>query len=95
MEINPKVIGGDDALLNSNTPSKSKDVMSRDDLKMLVEKLQKNNQEEAVVNAYKSDVLKKRMETNTAVGMYVIALIAGVSAAVTVGLLAIGIGWYT
>lgn len=75
--------------------SKSKDVMSRDDIKMLVEKLQQNNQQEAIVNAFETDVMKKRMDTNPAVGMYVIALIAGVSAAVTVGLLAVGIGWYT
>lgn len=95
MEVDPKIDIDENGLYESNMPSKSKDVMSRDDLQVLVEKLQKNNQQEAVVNAMHTDVLKKRVDTNPAVGMYVIALIAGVSAAVTVGLLAVGIGWYT
>lgn len=95
MEVNPKINIDDNGLYEANMASKSKDVMSRDDIKMLVEKLQQNNQQEAIVNAFETDVLKKRMDTNPAVGMYVIALIAGVSAAVTVGLLAVGIGWYT
>lgn len=94
MEINPKITVGEDGLLESKPASKGKDVITRDDLKKLVESLHKTNQEEAVVNI-QGDVLKKRMDSDPAVGMYVIALIAGISAAVTVGLLAVGIGWYT
>lgn len=98
MEVNPKMINAirpDGNRADDRYSSESKDVMTRDDLKVLVEKLQKNGQEDAIVNVYRNDVLKKHMELDTAMGMYVIALIAGVSAAVTVGLLAIGIGWYT
>lgn len=71
--------------------SKSKDVLYRQDLN----KFQKKLQENTLSSAYQHDVERKHMEMDTALGMYVIALIAGVSAAVTVGLLAIGIGWYT
>lgn len=95
MEINPKITVADDGLSELKPASKSKDVITRDDLKKLMESLHKSNQEEAIVNAIHGDVLKKRVDANPAVGMYVIALIAGISAAVTVGLLAIGIGWYT
>lgn len=90
MDVKPKVIPFDD---NGYELSKSKDVVYREDLNNL--ELKKKMQETAMTNAYQSDVLKKHMELDTAMGMYVIALIAGVSAAVTVGLLAIGIGWYT
>lgn len=69
--------------------SKSKDVVYREDLNSM--EMKKKMQE----NAYPNDVSKKHMEVDATMGMYVIALIAGVSAAVTVGLLAIGIGWYT
>uniref|UniRef100_A0A6B2EFV6 Putative neural proliferation differentiation and control protein n=1 Tax=Phlebotomus kandelakii TaxID=1109342 RepID=A0A6B2EFV6_9DIPT len=41
------------------------------------------------------DVIQKPMELEAPVGMYVVALVAGVSAAITVGLLAVAIGWYT
>uniref|UniRef100_A0A1L8DK66 Putative neural proliferation differentiation and control protein n=2 Tax=Nyssomyia neivai TaxID=330878 RepID=A0A1L8DK66_9DIPT len=41
------------------------------------------------------DVIQKPMEIEAPVGMYVVALVAGVSAAITVGLLAVAIGWYT
>lgn len=95
MDINPKIVPFEDSHGNSNEVSKSKDVMTREDLQKLLENLQKKGQEEAIVNVYQNDVFKKHMELDAAMGMYVIALIAGVSAAVTVGLLAIGIGWYT
>lgn len=95
MEINPKIDIDEVGLIESNLPSTSKDVLGRDDIKVLVEKLQQNNHQEAIRNAMHTDVMKKRVDTNPAVGIYVIALIAGVSAAVTVGLLAVGIGWYT
>lgn len=72
---------------------------SRDDLKLLIEKLQVNGQDSAIISngqyVHQSDVTKKHLEMDAAVGMYVVALIAGVSAAVTVGLIALGIGWYT
>ncbi|XP_055700860.1 uncharacterized protein LOC129800479 [Phlebotomus papatasi] len=41
------------------------------------------------------DVIQKPMDIEAPVGMYVVALVAGVSAAITVGLLAVAIGWYT
>lgn len=42
----------------------------------------------------RSDVIKKHLDLNS-VDMYVVAVIAGVSATLTVGLIAIGIAWYT
>lgn len=104
MNINPKIIPYDDALNadfdNSYEMSKSKDVLTRDDLKKLVENLEQNGQGEAIMNLFQpgaqiqtqNDVAKKPVDLNSA---WVIAVIAGVSAAFTVGLLAIGIGWYT
>lgn len=89
MEVKPKY----------NVSTKSRDVKTRDDLKTLVEHLQINGEENAIINngqyISRSDVIKKHMEMDAAMGMYVVALIAGVSAAVTVGLIALGIGWYT
>lgn len=72
---------------------------TRDDLRSLVEKLQQNGQDNAILNSaqypQRSEVIKKHIEIDAAFGMYVVALIAGVSAAFTVGLIALGIGWYT
>lgn len=86
MEVNPVHI-----------VTQAKNVFTREDILKLMEALQSDGNEEAIVNVDPHDVLKKHvdLDINTAMGMYVIALIAGVSAAVTVGLLAIGIGWYT
>uniref|UniRef100_U5EQ86 Putative neural proliferation differentiation and control protein n=1 Tax=Corethrella appendiculata TaxID=1370023 RepID=U5EQ86_9DIPT len=46
-------------------------------------------------HSYKSGVVQKPLEMEGIMGMYIIALIAGISAAVTVGLISVGIGWYT
>lgn len=72
----------------------------REDLKALLDKLQKDGQSNAIVNSGvagldKTDVVKKHMTMDDTFGMYVVALIAGISAAVTVGLIALIIGWYT
>ena len=80
--------------------TKSRDVNMRDDLKTLYDDLHAKGHEGVIVNREhlqfpKNDVVKKHIEMDAAVGMYVVALIAGISAAVTVGLIAIGIGWYT
>lgn len=78
MEVKPKT--------NNNLSSKSMDVFMRNDLKLLYEELQKNGQEDVIINSglngrFRSDVIKKHMEMDSAMGMYVVALIAGVSAA--------------
>lgn len=89
MPINPKI------------PIPNNDVRNsvRNDLKALVEKLQRDSQTNAIINGEilhdKSDVVKKQMSLDGTVGMYIVALIAGISAAVTVGFIALGIGWYT
>lgn len=95
MEVKPKT---NNRLLSS----KSTDVLTRTDLKLLVDQLKKNGQESVIINNgmdsrvfRRNDVIKKHLEMEAAVGMYAVALIAGVSAAVTVGLVALGIGWYT
>uniref|UniRef100_A0A182T8J5 Neural proliferation differentiation and control protein 1 n=1 Tax=Anopheles maculatus TaxID=74869 RepID=A0A182T8J5_9DIPT len=40
-------------------------------------------------------VVQQPIEIGTGLGMYLIALIAGISAAITVALISIGFGWYT
>lgn len=99
MNVNPKIIPNDDytddiEIDNTYDISKSKDVLTRDDLKVLFENLQQKGQAKAIVNEAQplNEVAKKPVDLNSA---WVIAIIAGVSAAFTVGLLAIGIGWYT
>lgn len=102
MNVNPKIIPYKDALNadseNSYEMSKSEDVLTREDLKKLFENLQRKGHGNAIVNMLQpsiqsqNDVAKKPVDLNSA---WVIAVIAGVSAAFTVGLLAIGIGWYT
>lgn len=114
MNINPKIIPYDfaaaaaaaaasmdsDGADNSYEQSKSQDVLTREDIKKLVENLARKGQGKAVVNVLQpftqsmqqNDVAKKPVDLNSA---WVIAVIAGVSAAFTVGLLGIGIGWYT
>lgn len=102
MNVNPKIISYEDALNedneNSHEKSMSEDVLMREDLKKLLENLQQNGQGHAIVNMLQpsiqtqNDVAKKPVDLNSA---WVIAVIAGVSAAFTVGLLAIGIGYIT
>lgn len=42
------------------------------------------------------DVIQRPVDVEqNSVGLYAVALIAGVSAAITVGLIALGVGWYT
>lgn len=102
MNVNPNVIPYDEKLKNDNDnsyeKSQSMDIPSRDDIQRLLKHLDKMGQGHAIVNHLnpllhsQNDVDKKPVDLNSA---WVIAVIAGVSAAFTVGLLAIGIGWYT
>lgn len=102
MNVNPNVIPYDEKLKNDNDnsyeKSQSMDIPSRDDLQRLLEHLDRMGQGHAIVNHLnplphlQNDVDKEPVDLNSA---WVIAVIAGVSAAFTVGLLAIGIGWYT
>lgn len=104
MNVNPKISTYNDVLSsvpsdNSFEVSKSKDVYSREDLRKLIENLDANDKENEIANLLQSnseklqaDVEKQPVDLDSA---WVIGVIAGVSAAVTVGLLAIGIGWYT
>lgn len=99
MNVNPKILTDNlDDVDTENTYgslSNSRDVITREDLAKLLENSERNGQGKAIVNVPKSsnnEVAKKPVDLNSA---WVIAVIAGVSAAFTVGLLAIGIGWYT
>ncbi|XP_055918223.1 uncharacterized protein LOC129950342 isoform X2 [Eupeodes corollae] len=72
----------------------------RDDINALIDKLQKEGKAGAIVNSQINGhdehvVVRQHMGIEGDMGMYVVALIAGVSAAVTVGLIALGIAWYT
>ncbi|XP_055597211.1 protein cab-1 [Uranotaenia lowii] len=42
-----------------------------------------------------NSVMQRPVEMDGAMAMYIVALIGGISAAVTVGLISVGIGWYT
>lgn len=91
MEINPKM----PLTVNNNN---NKDGV-RHDINALVDKLEREGQVNAIINDRnmheRNDVTKKHMGIEGEMGMYVVALIAGVSAAITVGIIALGIGWYT
>lgn len=85
MHVNPKVMDHD---------AGSEDVYSNLKNYFLS---QQNQQKLDLAAKSSSGVFQKPMNRDIeyGMGMYVIALIAGTSAAVTVGLIAIGIGWYT
>lgn len=80
-------------------PSNSR---GRNDINALIEKLQKEgdsgvmvNSEEVSKNNDEHIVLRQHLGIGGEVGMYLVALIAGISAAITVGVIALGIAWYT
>lgn len=75
---------------------------TRHDIGALIEKLQKEGNSAAILNTHGEPfgqdahvVVRQHMGMESEMGMYVVALIAGVSAAITVGLIALGIAWYT
>lgn len=90
MNVNPKL--GD-----YPGSSLSRDVLSRHDLNGMIEKLQNRHNDFGVHKgvSHKSDVIQKPIEQHGAMGMYIVALVAGISAAVTVGLIGLGIAWFT
>lgn len=104
-EIDVKTSINDDAYLKLKAPmnvnpklgdypgsSLSRDVLSRHDLSGMLEKLQNRHNEKAISH---KDVVQKPIEQHGAMGMYIVALVAGISAAVTVGLIGLGIAWFT
>lgn len=80
MHVNPKIVNSLD-----NYSSKTG----------VADKLSKTvaTGEAAAMNG-RSGVSQRPLDIDS-MGMYIVALIAGISAAVTVGLIAVGIGWYT
>lgn len=48
-----------------------------------------------VLSQRANGVIQRPVEMDGAMAMYIVALIGGISAAVTVGLISVGIGWYT
>lgn len=56
-----------------------------------------NNQEQTATDLkqQQQSVVQKPMKLDDGIGIYVVAMIAGVSAAVTVAVIAVGLGWYT
>lgn len=54
-----------------------------------------NKQQEDTNLTQKASVIQKPLKIDDGIGVYVVAMIAGVSAAITVALIAIGLGWYT
>lgn len=111
MNVNPKILSYDDAMNmesdNSEEMSPSKNVYFRDEIRMLEnsENYQEDNgggisdegddasiEMQSNSEKLQADVEKQPVDLDSA---WVIGVIAGVSAAITVGLLAIGIGWYT
>ena len=63
------------------------------DNKDYAEKTNQNNHSK--VDKASAGVFQKPLDMESAMGLYIIALIAGMSAAVIVGLMAVGIAFYT
>lgn len=85
MNVNPKF------LEYPALSSKSRDIMTREEINGMLEQLKKDDEK----NTGRSDVIQKPMDIDSVMGMYVVALVAGISAAITVGLISLGIAWYT
>lgn len=87
----------------------SDDSNARHHINALIDKLQKEGKSASIVNTHDvaaalggnsigggdNLVVRQHLGVDGEMGMYLVALIAGVSAAVTVGLIALGIAWYT
>ncbi|XP_020808159.1 uncharacterized protein LOC110184109 isoform X1 [Drosophila serrata] len=95
--INPQSVAAA-AVAGVNLPQ-GKD-QSPQELNALINKLQKQSKSphltlvnDGVANQ-EQIVLRQHLGMNSEMGVYIVALIAGVSAAVTVGLLALGVTWF-
>ncbi|EDW60072.1 uncharacterized protein [Drosophila virilis] len=68
------------------------------EINALIDKLQKQSKSSQMAYAASTGddqiVLRQHLGMNSEMGVYIVALIAGVSAAVTVGLLALGVTWF-
>jgi hypothetical protein len=90
MHVNPKI-----------TEFKNSREQEKENRKMLLHANRNNNNINNIVEKQKSGeqpltgVLQKPMDIESAMGLYIVALIAGISAAFTVGLIAIGIFWFS
>ncbi|XP_017010414.2 uncharacterized protein [Drosophila takahashii] len=96
--INPQSVAAA-AVAGVNLPQ-AKD-QTPHELNALINKLQKQSKAPAhltLINGgdpgQEQIVLRQHMGMNSEMGVYIVALIAGVSAAVTVGLLALGVTWF-
>ncbi|KAH8290675.1 hypothetical protein KR054_004855 [Drosophila jambulina] len=95
--INPQSVAAA-AVAGVNLPQ-AKD-QTPQELNALISKLQKQSKSPhlTLVNDAVADqeqiVLRQHLGMNSEMGVYIVALIAGVSAAVTVGLLALGVTWF-
>lgn len=70
-------------------------VPAHQDLSALIDKLHQNLEQSEKINDENHLVVREHLNMKAEMGMYVVALIAGVSAAATVGLFILGIVWYT
>uniref|UniRef100_A0A1A9WQS4 Neural proliferation differentiation and control protein 1 n=1 Tax=Glossina brevipalpis TaxID=37001 RepID=A0A1A9WQS4_9MUSC len=70
-------------------------VPAHQDLSALIDKLHQNLEHSEKFNDENHLVVREHLNMKAEMGMYVVALIAGVSAAATVGLFVLGIVWYT
>ncbi|XP_011198044.2 uncharacterized protein LOC105222416 [Bactrocera dorsalis] len=87
----------------------SDDSNARHHISALIDKLQKEGKSASIANTHDvaaalggngisggdNLVVRQHLGVDGEMGMYLVALIAGVSAAVTVGFIALGIAWYT
>ncbi|XP_050324560.1 LOW QUALITY PROTEIN: uncharacterized protein LOC126755883 [Bactrocera neohumeralis] len=87
----------------------SDDSNARHHINALIDKLQKEGKSASIANTHDvaaalggngigggdNLVVRQHLGVDGEMGMYLVALIAGVSAAVTVGFIALGIAWYT
>ncbi|XP_016983871.1 uncharacterized protein LOC108047949 [Drosophila rhopaloa] len=96
--INPQSVAAA-AVAGVNLPQGKE--QSPHELNALINKLQKQSKAPVHLTLLDGDdaspeqiVLRQHLGMNSEMGVYIVALIAGVSAAVTVGLLALGVTWF-
>lgn len=86
---------------NRNVPPSPQDIKPKLPIhfnqQSLENKLRHNEQrfDENLLPQRMNGVIQRPVEMDGAMAMYIVALIGGISAAVTVGLISVGIGWYT
>lgn len=93
MHVNPKI--------SDNKPSTTSRENEKENRKILHQNANRNrnlninNNNDDSNGKLSSGVFQKPLDIESAMGLYFVALIAGISAAFTIGLLAVGVFWFS